>query len=526
MTNAQTIEAQPVWRVVVTDEETTFNDRPITPAAGESPFEAVVAAAITEARNVYGLHRPVRVAATAHGDAYGFAVQGDGTVTELEEVPESLEPVELEPETLEAVKLEGGPELEGTRDGGASRVEPVSTLDDYDDEAEAATGEHVEHVEPVSGPDDDAQADEDAAAVEPVADVMPVPRRAQPVEVDPSAWERVTFAPENRQQARALRAIEKPQLRATPTGWAKVAAAFGAQPQPSAADHARYEREMDEYRATLAQAEDEVAVSHRFVGPRVVAVANGKGGAGKTPFSLMLAAVFGLYGSASAYLDNNETRGTGGDRTAQDEHRATVRDLLARHEHLTSAAASAGDLAAFSHHQKADKFDVFQSVPDEMDTAQQLDGEQLHHVMQVLRRFYHYVIVDSGNNQSGSNWLAMADEADVMVVPMNAKDDHVKNAKRLLRDLATKHGDHGRELARRAVVVVTQASPAQDVAGVAEQFATLARHVVTVAYDPALEADWLQYGNLDPATQRSLLQLGAAVVETIEAADQARRQSA
>ena len=467
------LDPAPVWRIHVQGDAARFNDQAVPVPEGMTPIEAVRAVAVKHVRDQFDESGSVRVVAEVDGQTYGLNVRGDGTVTDAPVTDEDTRATSVAP---------------------AGDIPPAPVAD----------------LPRPSLPDPQ--------------EAPHTPSRRAPVEVDPDVWERVVFAPETRQQARARAAIPEPVLRATPTGWGKVTARlFGAQPQPTEADRRRYEDELREYQEAVAQFDDELAVAHRFIGPHVVAVANGKGGAGKTPFALMLSAVLGRHGSLVATLDNNETRGTAADRTAQAGHHASVRDLLSQYDRLTDARTSAADLAEFSHHQADDRFDVFASVPDEMDVTKQLDGDQLGQVMEVLRRFYHYVVIDSGNNQSGSNWLRMAAEADVMVVPMAAKDDHVKNAKRLLRDLA-RHDQHGRDLARRAVVVVTQASPAQDVAGVAEQFVDLARHVVTVDYDPAMELDWLRFDCLAPRTQRRLVQLGAAVVETIEAADRSRQQ--
>lgn len=53
-------------------------------------------------------------------------------------------------------------------------------------------------------------------------------------------------------------------------------------------------------------------------------MANGKGGAGKTPTTVLLSAVFARYGGAGVVAwDANQTRGTLGWRTEQGPHAAT-----------------------------------------------------------------------------------------------------------------------------------------------------------------------------------------------------------
>ena len=81
--------------------------------------------------------------------------------------------------------------------------------------------------------------------------------------------------------------------------------------------------------AELARRENERLVSQQWAGCRTIAVANGKGGVGKTMTTAMLAAVFGRYDGGNVLAwDNNDTRGTLGWRTEQGLYDSTVKDLL------------------------------------------------------------------------------------------------------------------------------------------------------------------------------------------------------
>ena len=109
---------------------------------------------------------------------------------------------------------------------------------------------------------------------------------------------------------------------------------------------------------------DVQAVSQHWPGPRTIAVVNGKGGAGKTPSTILLSAAFARYGGAGVLAwDNNQTRGTLGWRTEQGPHEATLLDLLPETDRLLSTTAQSADLAHFVHHQTRDKFDVLRSKP-------------------------------------------------------------------------------------------------------------------------------------------------------------------
>ncbi len=113
-----------------------------------------------------------------------------------------------------------------------------------------------------------------------------------------------------------------------------------------------------------AERADVRAISRHWPGPRTVAVVNGKGGAGKTPTTVVLAALIARQGGSGVLAwDNNETRGTLGWRTEKGPHERHVLDLLPQVESLMQPTARAADLTAFVHHQTDDKFDVLRSNP-------------------------------------------------------------------------------------------------------------------------------------------------------------------
>lgn len=93
--------------------------------------------------------------------------------------------------------------------------------------------------------------------------------------------------------------------------------------------------------AERAERADEQAVSQHWPGPRTIAIVNGKGGAGKTPTTVLLSAVFARYGGAGVLAwDNNQTRGTLGWRTEQGPHEATLLELLPKASHLWARVPS------------------------------------------------------------------------------------------------------------------------------------------------------------------------------------------
>ncbi len=332
--------------------------------------------------------------------------------------------------------------------------------------------------------------------VEPVRDAPP-PARMQPVgEWEPSSTGEEAL-PRRVASERSFLAdtrISTPP----PTGWQAFLARLGFKTGPSAEEISRWE--------------DERAISQHWPGPRTIAILNGKGGAGKTPSTALLSAMFARAGGSGVLAwDNNVTRGTLGWRTEGGPHDATVLDLLPRTDELLTPGARAADLAAVVHHQTIDKYDVLRSNPLLLSTEQKLTPDQLDAVHAVAAKYYRLVFMDSGNDEGDALWLRMIDHADQIVVATTTRPDHAEAGRLLLNALAERD-QHSARLADQAVVIVSQADREEaDAASIARGYDALARAVVTVPYDPAMRQQWLRVDNLSPATQRSYLRAAAAV---------------
>ena len=259
---------------------------------------------------------------------------------------------------------------------------------------------------------------------------------------------------------------------------------------------------------------DVLAVSQHWPGPRTIAVVNGKGGANKTPTTILLAAVFARHGGAGVLTwDNNQTRGTLGWRTEQGPHDATLLELLPQSERLLSTSAQSADLARFVHHQTRDKFDVLRSKPMALAHDQRVEPGDVDAIHAVAAKYYRLIIIDSGNDESDPMWQRMIEHTDQLVVATTTRDDHAEAGALLLEALADRD-ERSAHLAHQAVVVVSQADPTADHTEVQRTMAgysTLAREAVTIPFDPAMVDGVLHHGSLRPATQRAWLAAGAAV---------------
>lgn len=258
---------------------------------------------------------------------------------------------------------------------------------------------------------------------------------------------------------------------------------------------------------------DSAAVAQHWGGPRTVAIANGKGSANKTPTTACLSAVFARHGGAGVLAwDNNDTRGSLAWRTESAPHMANILDLLPRADALMASTAQYAEMAHHVHHQPEDRYDVLwsdQSVAgDHIVTADEVD--QVH---QIAARYYRLVIMDSGNSERASNWREMIQRSDRLVVPCTNVEDTAEAGARLIEALAARNDPHGAQLAKDAVVIVSQRTPGKDpnMGRIVQGFRDLDLDVVTIPYDPALQTGVIRYDSLRPATQRAWLRAAATV---------------
>ena len=317
---------------------------------------------------------------------------------------------------------------------------------------------------------------------------------AEPVEAAPEAATstrramRESFLKSNR--------IEEPATK----GWRGTATRLGLRLSPGAAEK--------------AERDDTFAVSQHWPGPRTIAVVNGKGGASKTPTTVLLSAIFARFGGAGVLAwDANQTRGTLGWRTEQGPHESTVLDLLPSASELLGTSAQSADLARYVHHQTADRFDVLRSQPLALASEQRLSAEDVDAIWNVARKYYRLVFIDTGNDESDAMWGRLVDHADQIVVATTTRDDHAEAGALLLEALADR-SERSAQLAERAVVVVSQADPratAANIKTVVDGFTSLAREVATIPHDPQMVEGWLNVAALRPATQRAWLGAAAAV---------------
>ncbi|MDD7961409.1 ParA family protein [Microbacterium thalli] len=285
-----------------------------------------------------------------------------------------------------------------------------------------------------------------------------------------------------------------------PTGWRGFARHLGISVKPSAGERRR--------------AEWTAVVSRQWAGCRTIAIANGKGGVGKTMTTAMLSAVYAREGGGNVLAwDNNDTRGTLGWRTEQGMYDTTLRDLLPEASRLLELGAGVSDITRFVHHQATDRYDVLRSNPELLANDQRIASAEFDLLTQVAARFYRLVIFDSGNDESAERWLRMVDNSYQLVIPTLATPESAESAA-LLLDALRERDERSSILAARAVVIVTQSEPAPAVARqIADGFRDHVRAVHIIPFDPALKAGALRFDDLRPRTRDAWFAAAAATAE-------------
>ena len=391
-------------------------DHPIDADSAENARREVVRFC---AENAQKLQRPVRVTVEEPDAVWPLIVHPDGKVDSAEEPGVSEEPTASGLEAATGVATEPSGLIEavpGVLPADADDVDPrgprrTSHVPVVSDEQATA------NTEPTRIPG--AATVESPAPAEP-ADDEPAPLPlAQPAPPEPGIPAARPISPQGRRSFIAGGQTEDPATR----GWRGMLARAGVRVGPGASE--RTERED---RATVAQ---------QWTGPRTIAVVNGKGGANKTPTTILLAAVFARFGGAGVLAwDNNQTRGTLGWRTEQGPHDATLHDLLPETGRLLSSDAQSAELARYVHHQSRDHYDVLRSQPMALASQQRVSSGDVDRIHAVAAKYYRLIVMDSGNDESDPMWLRMIDRTDQLVVATSSRAEHAEAGALLLEALA------------------------------------------------------------------------------------------
>jgi MinD-like ATPase involved in chromosome partitioning or flagellar assembly len=266
-------------------------------------------------------------------------------------------------------------------------------------------------------------------------------------------------------------------------------------------------------------------IQHGFSRPMTVVVIQPKGGAGKTPTTIGLAAALGAYrGGYVVGWDDNETRGTLAVRTVnRDSQRTTVWDFLGALSSFERLDARVGDLSYYVRSQGEAYFDALVSDDHPANMAQ-IGEDEFRRIHAVLQRFYRIIVIDTGNNVRSPNWQAAVNAADVVVIPSTYQRDVGYSGSWVLDHLL----QTGREgLAQHAVTVLTAADPTTDSKVRHElrlHFNARTQDVIEIPYDEHIATGGpIHWALLAEETRRAYTRLGAVVVNALVRRDQLPR---
>ena len=250
-----------------------------------------------------------------------------------------------------------------------------------------------------------------------------------------------------------------------------------------------------------------------------VMIANNKGGQGKTPTTLMLSYLFGMFrGAGTVAWDNNESKGTLGDRAASTTRGAewTVWDLLENADALAGPNAQSGALSGLLRRQPT--YDEVLASDRSSKRMKGIGARECDAVAAVLRRHRTGVFVDTGNDDLAENWKWTADHADLLVIPMTYRHDAARTVGDMLDGLHARGLDR---LVQRAIVALAPTPGAdpgdRDLIAGALADAGISRFV-DVPYEPLFEGSGTRIAEdrLTYSTHVAYTHLAAEVAASLE----------
>ncbi|MFK0009899.1 hypothetical protein ACIQTZ_22880 [Paenarthrobacter sp. NPDC090520] len=264
------------------------------------------------------------------------------------------------------------------------------------------------------------------------------------------------------------------------------------------------------------------SIQRGLAGHKTVVYINLKGGAGKTTITYLVAAVLGrVRGGNILAWDNNENKGTLGDRSMRANHDHTAIDLLANIDRFATPS-NAHELVNYVHAQGENKFHVLASQNTAAD-KEVVDGTAFTQLHGVLKQFYHLMAVDTGNASTAGTWQAAVEIADEIVIVAMNKEDSAKTLASTV-DTLVQMG-YGEKLSNGVLLITQPPVPSKNKAArvaankerlerTKAHFSHYVREIVVVPNDEALDDGGdIIYENLMPETQEAYLHATAAIVD-------------
>jgi len=255
--------------------------------------------------------------------------------------------------------------------------------------------------------------------------------------------------------------------------------------------------------------------------PLRILVASNKGGQGKTPTAVLLAAAFGqMRGGDVAVLDLNPT-GNLANRMSVPATAPTLLHLVDQVKALGAAPSWANLTRMFAWDESARAWMVGSRrglLHEGRQVESHISGEDLERVMVAVETGFRVVILDGGNNHGDDAFLAAVGMADQLVVPTKLDIDGVRAAGQMLDDLGALGWV---DLVGRALIVESQ-PPLQIMTRAMRQqqerfrdgFRRRGHQLVTIPPDAQINKKTaIRWETLKPKTRDAATGLARAILE-------------
>lgn len=246
--------------------------------------------------------------------------------------------------------------------------------------------------------------------------------------------------------------------------------------------------------------------------PVTFVVAQSRGEAGKTVTTFGLGnALASARGGGVVALDNNEAPGDLADRVERTTDLG-LRDLLEHADYFINDPSALGvELERVLQHQSTGFLEVLASDPIGGPAITATEFATIH---AVLRKYFRFIVIDTGNSTRSANWQAAISMADVILVPIKLRPDHIVPAAKMIQGLR----ESGEDVDSRVLLVVScgpddrHISPDEQTKLFSDLHLT-GLPLMSVPTDPVLNrGPLLRWASLRQTTRQAYAKLGAAGV--------------
>lgn len=262
---------------------------------------------------------------------------------------------------------------------------------------------------------------------------------------------------------------------------------------------------------TVQRAQIDGALRVPLARPVTVCVAQPRGMAGKTVTTIGICGAFASSrGGGVIAWDNNEGDSNLLDRLER-AHQANVGDLLSTAAWFMQPESTMIELERVLQHQSTS---FFKALGSDQRTNEAMTVAQFNAIHAVLRKYFPLVVIDTGNSKVAANWQAAITVADVVVVPLKLRPDHIVPAARMIRGLQ----DLGEQLANRLVLVISCGPGDRHLSGpqtraLFEQYGLNRFPLLEIPTDPVIDEEpVIRWADLADPTQDAYRGLGATVL--------------